>query len=57
VIKKEAEILKHRELAIELQRMWNVKNKCDTSNNGSNWNHLKSFRNCLSNIPGKHDNK
>jgi len=34
VIKKEAEkILKYEDLTTEIQRMWNVKNKGDTSNN------------------------
>jgi hypothetical protein len=42
VIKKEAEkILKHKDLTIEIQRMWNVKNKGDTSNNWSDWNYFK----------------
>ena len=34
IIKKEAEkILKYKDLTIEIQHMWNVKNKSDTSNN------------------------
>jgi hypothetical protein len=42
VIKKEAEkILKEKDLTIEIQRMWNVKNRGDTSNNCSDWNYFK----------------
>jgi hypothetical protein len=39
VIKKEGEeILTYKDLTIEIQRLWNVKNKRDTSNNTGNWN-------------------
>jgi hypothetical protein len=42
VIKKEAEkILKYKDLTIKIQRMSNVKNKGDTSNNWSDWDHFK----------------
>jgi hypothetical protein len=42
VIKKEAEkILKYTDITIEIRRMWNVKNKGDTSNNWRDWNHFK----------------
>ena len=38
VIKKEAEkIIKYKDLTIEIQPMWNVKNKGDTSNNRGDW--------------------
>jgi hypothetical protein len=44
VIKKEAEkILKHKDLTIELQRMWNVKEMC-TSNNGGDWDYFKVIK-------------
>jgi len=55
VIKKEAEkILKYKDLAIEIQRMWNVKTKVipviiDTTGTIS-----KAFRKYVSNIPGNH---
>jgi hypothetical protein len=42
VIKKEAEkILKYKDPTIEIQRMWNKKNKCDFSNNRRDWDHFK----------------
>ena len=54
VIKKESEkILKHVELTLYIQRMWNVRNKSDSSNNTSNWNHFKTFHK----IPGQHTGK
>jgi len=41
-IKKEAEnILKYKDLTIEIQRMLNVKNKGDTSNNRGDWDYYK----------------
>jgi len=42
VIKKEAEkILKYKDLAIEIQRMWNLENVGDTGNNGGDWDYFK----------------
>ena len=42
VIKKEAtKILKYKDLTIEFQCMWNVKNKGDTTNNRGNWDYFK----------------
>jgi hypothetical protein len=42
VIKKEAKkILKYKDLTIEIHHMWNVKTRVITSNNWSDWNHLK----------------
>ena len=44
VIKKEAEkILKYKDVRIEIQRMWSVKNKCDTSNNRGDWDYFKDI--------------
>jgi hypothetical protein len=37
--------------------MWNVENKGDTSNNWGDWVTSKSFREYVSNIPGKHEVK
>ena len=56
VIKKEAEkILKHKDLAIEIQRMWNVKTKVIPVIIGATGTISKSFRKYVSNIPGKHE--
>jgi hypothetical protein len=42
VIGEEAEnVLKRKDRTIEVQRMWNVQNKGDTSNNRGNSDHLK----------------
>jgi len=58
VIKKEAEkILKYKELVIEIQRMWNVKAKMISVKIGAIGTILKSLRQYLSNIPGKHEIK
>jgi hypothetical protein len=58
VIKKEAEkILKYKDLIIEIQRMWNVKNKGDASYNRGTGTISKSFTKYLSSVPGKHDIK
>jgi hypothetical protein len=58
VIKKEAEnILKYKDLTIEIQRMWNVKTKVITVIIGATGTISKSFRKYMSNIPGKHEVK
>jgi hypothetical protein len=52
VIKNKTEkILKYKNLTLEIRRMWNVKVESDTGNNKGI---SKSFRQYLSNIPGKH---
>jgi hypothetical protein len=58
VIKKEADkILKSKDLTIEIQRMWNVKTKVISVIIGATWTISKSFRQHVSNIPGKHEVK
>ena len=58
VIKKEAEeILKYKDLTIEIQRMWNVKTKVIPVIIGATGTISNSFRKYLSNIPGKHEVK
>ena len=58
VIKKEAEkILKHKDLTIEIQRMWNVKTKVIPVIIGATGTISKSFRKYVSNIPGNHEIK
>jgi hypothetical protein len=56
VIKKEAEkILKYNDLTIEIQRMWNVKARVIPVIIGATGTISKSFRKCLSSIPGNHE--
>jgi len=58
VIKKEAEnLLKYKELTIEIQRMWNVKNKVIPVIIGATGTISKSFRKYANNTPGKHEVK
>jgi hypothetical protein len=58
VIKKEAEkILKHKDLTIEIQRMWNVKTKVIPVIIGVIGTISKSFRKYVSNIPRHHEVK
>ena len=58
MIKKEAEkSLKHKDLKIEIQRMWNVKTKVIPVIIGATGTISKSFRKYVSNIPGKHEVK
>jgi hypothetical protein len=58
VIKKEAEkVLKYKELAIEIQCIWNVKKKVVPVIIGATGTISKSFRKYMSNIPGKHEVK
>jgi len=54
VIKKEAEnILKYKDLTVEIQRMWNVKTKVIPVIIGATGTISKSFRKYVRNIPGK----
>jgi hypothetical protein len=56
VIKKEAEnILKYKDLTIEIQRMWNIKTRVIPVIIGATGTIWKSFRKYVSNIPGNHD--
>jgi len=58
VIKKEAEkVLKHKDLTIEIQRMWNVKTEVIPVIIGATGTISKSFRKYVSNIPGKREVK
>jgi hypothetical protein len=58
VIKKEAEkILKYKDLATEIQRMWNVKTRVIPVVTGATWTISKSFRKYVSNVPGNADIK
>ena len=56
VIKKKAEkILKYKDLAIEIQRMWNVKAKVIPVIIGATGTISKSLRRYLSNVLGKYE--
>jgi hypothetical protein len=56
VIKKEAEeILKYKDFAIEIQRIWDVNAKVIPVITGAAGSFSKSFRQYLSNIPGNHE--
>jgi hypothetical protein len=58
VIKKEAEeILKYKDLTIEIQRMWNVKTKVIPVIIGATGTISKLFRQYVNNIPGNHEVK
>ena len=58
MIKKEAEnILKYKDLTVEIQRMRNVKTKVIPVIIGATGTISKSFRKYVSNIPGKHEVK
>jgi hypothetical protein len=37
-------MLKYKDVTIEIQRVWNVRSKNDTSNNRGNWGHLKIIK-------------
>ena len=50
-------ILKYKDITIEIQRMWNVKTKVIPVIIGTTGTVSKSFRNYVSNIPGKHEVK
>jgi len=58
VIKKETEnILKYKDLTIEIQRLWNVKTKVIPVIIGATGTISKSFRKYVSNISGNHEVK
>jgi hypothetical protein len=58
VIKKEAEeILKYKDLTIEIQSIWNVKTRVIPVIIGSAGTISKSFRKYVSTIPGNHEVK
>ena len=58
MIEKEAEkILNHKDLTIEIQRMWNVRTKAIPVIIGATGTISKTFRKYVSNIPGNHEVK
>ena len=58
VVKREAEnILKHKDLITEIQRIWNVKAKVIPVITGATGTISNSLRQYRSNITGKHESK
>ena len=58
MIKKEAQnILKYKDIIIEIQRIWNVKAKVIPVITGATGTISKSLRQYLSNTPGEHEIK
>jgi hypothetical protein len=55
MIKIEAEILKYKDLTIEIQCMWNVKTRVIPVIIGATGTISKSFRKYVSSIPGNHE--
>ena len=56
MFKKEAEnILKYKDLTIEIQRMWNVKTTVIPVIIGATGTISKAFRKYVRNIPGHHE--
>ena len=54
VIKKQAEeILKYKDLTIEIQLMWNVKKEGDTSNSRGDWDYFKVIQKIREQHTGK----
>ena len=48
-------ILEHKDLAVEIQRMWNVKTNVTAVIIGAGGTISKSFRKYLGNVPGMHE--
>jgi chorismate mutase len=58
VTEREAdEILKYKDLTIEIQRMWNVKTRVISVEIRATETISKSFRKYVRNVPGKHEVK
>ena len=55
--KEDEEVIKYQDLTIEIQRMWNIKTKVMPVIKGANGTNSESFRQYLSNKPGKHEIK
>jgi len=55
IIIKAEKILKYKGIAIEIQRMWNVKTKVIPIIIGTTGTISKSLRKYVSNIPGNHE--